>query len=173
MIFLANFFEVEVNSFIVFLSIAFGILPDIDAPIQLLKTGNLHEGGFHRKYTHFPIIYLPIAIVIYIVWGGFFSLLFLINIISHFLHDTIGTGWGIAWLWPFNRKLYKYFRNPMNRKKSLTFFTSWNHEEVIVHNRKYGNKNWIKEYYFSLHPILIIEVLVLFIGLLLLYLTIR
>ena len=40
-----------------------------------------------------------------VAWAMFFGL----AVFLHFVHDSVGIGWGIKWLWPFSRKAYKCF----------------------------------------------------------------
>jgi hypothetical protein len=100
----SRFFSFELSPVLVALSIAFSLLPDIDMfvelPLRILK--KIRPEQVHQVYTHFPLMYLPLGVIILFISLPI-GLLFFVNITLHFLHDSFGTSWGIAWLYPLKR----------------------------------------------------------------------
>ena len=160
------FFREDLNLTIVLLSVVFGLLPDFDVSVEIFQQGMLKGNGdrFHRTLTHFPILYVPIIPVVFLRYGSFWGVLFSVNIISHFLHDSVGSGWGLKWLWPFSKRSYKIFSHPIHGKLSRNFIVSWGQEELKISIEKYGDKNWIKNLYLTFSNTLILELVVFFTG---------
>jgi hypothetical protein len=135
--------------------IAFGIvcalLPDIDNVIPLLRRTEYD----HRSFFHYPILYVPIALLIYILLGSSYFTLYALCIAAHFIHDTIGIGWGVAWLWPLSRR--KFLIPEKGRRKDRGLFISWMPEEEPALAARYHNPNWLRDYYLRPTAISIIE----------------
>ena len=159
-------FNIDLTSTIILLSIAFGLLPDIDMSVEIFKKGAFHGNGdkFHRTITHFPILYLPIIPFIFYRYGNFWGTLFTVNLFSHFIHDVIGTGWGLKLLWPFSKKNFKMFSDPINGKLSTNFIVSWNPRELKISVERYGDKHWFKNLYLNFSNVFLLELLFLVIG---------
>src|SRR6185436_6524853 len=84
----------------VWLGILFALLPDIDAVINFARFRSTRFAYRHRDLLHLPIIYVLIAFAVYF-FNPPVAALFLICTLLHFVHDSIGIGWGVQWLWPF------------------------------------------------------------------------
>ncbi|MEK7128996.1 MAG: metal-dependent hydrolase [Patescibacteria group bacterium] len=164
------FFYTDLTFALIIIGIIFALLPDIDFFIEFIKHGSV--GGKvireHRELIHFPIIYIPIAILIFILYGTMWATLFSLMLCVHFLHDSIGIGWGIKWLWPFSRRSYKFFSEKDGRFSSR-LIVSWDHKELTGVVANHGDPNWIKNIYLRLHPVSVIEFFVFIISLLVLY----
>lgn len=169
-ILVTKMFDIPLTHTIVLFGIFFALIPDIDTPIELIQRGKLggKESGFHRKYTHFPFVYILITIIIWIFFAPFWAVLFCFNILSHFIHDSIWTGWGIQWLWPFSNDSFKLFSDK-DGTISTNLMTSWSPQELkdIMHAK--GNDNWFKDIYLNFSPVLMVELLAFILGLLLLF----
>lgn len=165
------FFQTELTIFLILAGILFSLLPDLDFLIEFFKHGNV--GGKvireHRELLHFPFFYLPIAFLIFIFFGKIISSLFLLCLFSHFLHDSIGIGWGIKWLWPFSRKSYKFFSDKTGHSccQLITFWEKKELEKVVA---EHGDPDWIRNFYFKLSSVLVVELLFLIFALIFLYL---
>ena len=167
----AKVFHVALTWTLVLWSIGFALLPDIDVfPELIVRRGKLggKEIGWHRELTHFPILYIIPAILVFIFAGPLWGCLFTLGVFLHLLHDSIGMGWGIKWIWPFNKNSYKFFSNKQNGM-SQKFLIHWTPEELPNAVREYGDPDWIKHYYFELHPIVVVEIVALLISLTVLY----
>ena len=126
-IFISAVFDVDLSSQLILLGIIFSLLPDIDM-LGYLSPKLRRVFGKHREITHFPIIYIPLVILVWVLFGQMWAIFMLVGVFIHFLHDTIWMGPGIKWFWPKSEKLFKYF----------------------AQDRGIGNENWIK--YFYLRP---------------------
>lgn len=169
-IFVSWFFNFEISSFLVLAGIIFALLPDLDFLVEFIKHGSV--GGKvireHREIIHYPIIYIPIVILIYFLAGIFWTTLFAMGIFAHFIHDSIGIGWGIKWFWPFSKKSYKFF-SEKDGSFSNRLVVSWNPEELKEIVLKYGDPDWIKNIYLRLHPVSVIELIFFIFSLIILY----
>jgi hypothetical protein len=93
---------------IVFLS----ILPDLDSlPAYLLKKWQPGQKklNHHQYFSHTPLFYILLSILVGIGWGKEPALLFLLVTLTHLLLDSWATDDGIMWLWPFSHKIYNIF----------------------------------------------------------------
>ncbi len=141
--------------------ILFSLLPDIDFlfAVQKRYTALAHE---HRLLLHYPIPYVLFGMTVISFFDLPYALLFGITTLLHFVHDSIGIGWGIQWLYPFSKNHYAFFyhydtsRNGLPQKAVY----SWSPEEVRSLSRQYGDKDWIRNIYLRCHPYAIVELLV-------------
>ena len=154
------YFNIELTLLLISMGVVFVLLPDIDFLIELARHGNV--GGKvireHREITHFPLPYTPLIILIIFVFGKMWGVFFGLAILLHFIHDSIGIGWGIRWFWPFSENAYKFF-SEKNGKFSKKLVISWGKKELINMVAKHGDPNWIKNFYLRPNKISIIEFL--------------
>ncbi|MEK9174717.1 MAG: metal-dependent hydrolase [Patescibacteria group bacterium] len=166
----SRIFGVDLSHLTVLVGVGFSLLPDLDVFVELAKRGRIggRVQGHHRELTHFPLTFVPLAILILIYFGELWTTLFSLAVLVHFLHDSIGMGWGIMWLWPFSNKSYKFFSNKEGGF-SKRFLVSWTPAELktVIHN--HGDDHWFKNYYLKLHPIAVFEFLVFIFSLAILY----
>lgn len=170
LVLLSNYFGISITVFSVLLVICVFLLPDIDIFAEYLVHKQIggKATGIHREYTHYPLLYIPFLGLIFVMFGSFWFLLLLFGVLFHFIHDSIGLGWGIKWLWPISKKSYKILHAPIDTKqdKAINLITSWNpieHKRVI---KTHGDDDWIKNYYFNLTSTLVIELGILILGIL-------
>jgi membrane-bound metal-dependent hydrolase YbcI (DUF457 family) len=105
-----SIFQIDFSVYLLVFSILFALLPDADFLYFYLKKHDTKYDHKHRDIIHFPLIYLPIGT--FIVWslmGNIWALSFFLSSLGHFIHDGIGIGWGIKWLYPFSKKNYAFF----------------------------------------------------------------
>lgn len=160
-----GFFHHELTRTIIAASIACTLLPDFDFIVEWLRHGSV--GGKvireHREISHFPLTFIPVVFIVWLALGQFWAALFGSAILFHFLHDSVGIGWGIKWWWPFSKKAYKFF-SEKNGSFSRRFLISWNKEELQEVARRAGDPHWIRNIYFRFHPISAIEYLSLILA---------
>lgn len=147
-VFISNFFDVSPSGTLLLYGILFSLLPDFDFLVALLtrKKGQENEIGSHRDIAHFPFVYVLTFVIILFLFGKFWATLFGFCILFHFLHDSVGIGWGVKWLWPFSDRAYRFFSDESRR---VSFkIASWNPEELRSAEEKYGDPNWIRNFYF-------------------------
>jgi len=156
-------FNVPLTASLVLWSIGFALLPDIDVfPELIQRKGKLggKEIGLHRELAHFPLTYLIPAVIIFYFVGPPWGYLFLCGVLLHLLHDSVGMGWGIKWLWPFSQNSYKFFADRENNMAWQPLIV-WKPEALGAAVREYGKPDWFRRYYLELHPIVLIEIGVL------------
>ncbi|KKR10470.1 MAG: hypothetical protein UT37_C0001G0025 [Parcubacteria group bacterium GW2011_GWA2_39_18] len=105
-------FKLNFSALFYLFGISAALFPDVDFLIRFLVEGKVLDAGgvFHRDYLHYPFW-------IIIIFGGFFyfylglehSLLFMLGVLYHFIHDSIGGGYGVFWLWPFSKLRYQFY----------------------------------------------------------------
>jgi hypothetical protein len=138
----------------------------VDVFVELAKRGRVggKVQGPHRELTHFPLSFIPVLAIVYYYFDPVWFWLFSFGIFFHFLHDSIGMGWGIKWFWPFSRRSYKLFSEKDGRLFSKNFVASWSPEELKPAIEKYGDDDWFRNFYIKLHPIAILELLVFIVS---------
>lgn len=165
---LTNLWSVSLSGWFVAAGIVFALLPDADFFIHLAAGGGtLKNAHRHRELLHYPLVYIPIGTAVLSLFGSAWAVLFVLCSFLHFAHDSIGIGWGIQWLWPFNKDHYEFFwayqppDKPLLPRKLLYI---WRHEEMPALVARYGDDNWIRNIYLNLHPYCIVEIAVFLIG---------
>lgn len=131
----------------VLVGIAFALLPDLDFIYHYLRTSQVgaYKGHVedHRDGLHYPLLYIPAgSMLILFFTQDTWALLFCLCSLSHFLHDSMGIGWGIKWLFPFTSKNYKFFCEK-DGTLSTRLVVSWTRSELKEIISIKGDKNWI------------------------------
>lgn len=164
-IFLSRFFGIGPNPTFLAAGILFSFLPDIDYFFASLfisnQTGSrAHE---HRTILHYPLLFIPTgSIILFATLNYRFAMLFALASLLHFLHDSIGIGWGIPWLYPFSRNNYVFFYQYDLAQHAIPqkLFYSLSPAEVDHLSSQYGDEHWMKHIYLQLHPYAIVELMV-------------
>lgn len=134
------------------LGIVFALAPDLDFLVLYFKK---HEIAMYRGHTldhrdllHHPLLYIPVGtLLVWLVIGDTWIMeLFILASLAHFIHDSIGIGWGVRWLSPFTMRNYKFF-SESDGTPSLRFITSWTPRERAVVVSEKGDPNWIWNFY--------------------------
>lgn len=159
---IAELFSVPLTPLFVLCGIAAALLPDID--IVTAAFGKWR----HRELTHYPLLYVPLAVLAFALLPFPYALLLSLGVLAHFMHDTIGIGWGIAWLWPFSGRKLLIFPERARRRVLGTFVTWMPHDEVRIRTQPYegASSNWVRDFYFRLNTLAYIEYGVLIVALL-------
>jgi membrane-bound metal-dependent hydrolase YbcI (DUF457 family) len=145
----------------------FSILPDLDFVIYKIFGIARDKGYKHRELFHAPLLYLPLGtLAILFLAGKEFAICFLLVSILHFLHDSIAYGRGVAWLYPFSRNgyafVYEYSRAVKKGLWQKVFVFDKGYTEYF--DRMHGDEDWIRNIYFKLHPIAIVELAAFFLA---------
>lgn len=163
-IIVSKLFSIDLTPTLVAVGIAFALLPDIDGVYAFLRNGHKNHRAIskHRELIHYPLIYLPAGALAALPFDAEWSVLFLIASTGHFLHDSIGIGWGIPWLWPFTNQnysfLYKYLpRYHQQYPRKLVY--AWDRGQMDELIDRYGDPNWFRNIYLRLHPFFVVELL--------------
>jgi hypothetical protein len=123
------------NGLFISMCIVFALVPDIDMLSLASKKLDRFFGG-HRGWMHYPVIHILPLILIGLLFGWQWGILFGLGVFIHLIHDTFWIGSGIKWLWPYSKKSYTYFS-----------------QEYVV---KPGD-GWIRAFYFRWNRVTIIE----------------
>ncbi|MBU4332596.1 metal-dependent hydrolase [Patescibacteria group bacterium] len=117
------------------------VVADVDFFIYLLRNNwkvdqFAHE---HRDLFHNPIIFsLGGGIILLSVFGPSWALVWVLGTIYHFVHDTLESGWGVRWLYPFDKRYFtlaSYSPQRIIRDKA-------EQRQIAA---KHGNPDWLKE----------------------------
>src|SRR3989344_4668704 len=141
--------------------IAYALLPDLDALWYMLRKRHLRKGSYeHRDALHFPLPYIAIGSALFSAAEPGHVLLFVLASLFHFLHDSIGIGWGVEWLFPFSRKHFSFFyiyRPERGARLTRQWLYIWEHRDLAALDDEYGDADWIRNIYMKAHPYAIAE----------------
>lgn len=133
--------------------------PDIDFAIWMLRDKKIgHLAHQHRDLLHNPCFNFPLLTIF--IWQGLgwqYGILFLLSTLAHFIHDTIGEGWGVRWLYPMDNR-YLCYRSVGGKPAKLYL---WTRAEQHALAEKYGDPNWLKKKYGTLNFMLVTELIAL------------
>lgn len=153
----------------VWFGIAAALSPDLDFIYHLLSGGNLHDDQRHREVLHKPYFLLLGWIIVAVVADTTLAWLFVVGALGHFIHDSIGIGWGVQWLSPFKSDHYTFLYlahtsvdKPAPPKKLLYV---WPNRDIDKLNQRYGDEDWFKNTYLRWHPFAIFELVIFVIAL--------
>ena len=136
--------------------VLFAVLPDLDFLLSRLLRRSRPD-AHHRELLHLPLLYLPIGALILHPSGEELAGIFLVVSVCHFIHDSIGIGWGVRWLYPFTKDSYSFLYHVHNMSASprIPAFKSifvWRERDLNGIIDKYGDPNWVRNIYLTLHP---------------------
>lgn len=167
----SELFGVDFSWGMVLFGIAASLLPDLDTLFHIKsgKVVNDHRGHDHRDLWHYPLIYIPVGTIVLFFFSYPHAFLFAIASLIHFLHDSVGIGWGVQWLYPFSSRhfsfLYHYDAHRNNFPRKLIY--SWHHDEVDKLSDQYGDRDWVRNIYYKWHPYAIVEFLIFVVSIVL------
>jgi len=163
-------FDMPLSRTLVAAGIIFAFLPDVDYLIHLARGGTSRNAHRHREMLHYPLLFIPAGVILFSFYGMEWVFLFGVAAFLHFLHDSIGIGWGVQWLYPFSKDHYTFFYRYQPRHKErlprrFALLLVWKHEEVDILAAKYGDPDWIRNIYLRWHPYAITEFAIFLIAL--------
>ena len=165
----AQVIQIKVSFLVLSISIIFALLPDLDFVFGWIKhTEFKNVSHEHRDLLHYPLLLIPLGSIMIFLFNSNYAYLFAVLVLLHFVHDSIGIGWGVLWLYPFSKKYYKFF-SEKNGSFSKRLVVSWTHKEQHEASIQFGDKDWFKNIYLKLHPISMIEFLFFIFALILLW----
>ncbi|NTW46340.1 MAG: hypothetical protein HGB18_04815 [Candidatus Moranbacteria bacterium] len=134
--------------------------PDLDYLYHIFRRGHGENDFEHRNLLHLPLLYLPIGTAVaFLLAGPMPAVLFLVTSLAHFVHDSIGIGWGVRWLYPFSKDniafLYLYSQRIRQGLRQPVFV--FDAESLARTVREHGDADWKRNIYGKLHPIAIVE----------------
>lgn len=140
------------------IAVVFALLPDADFILHAFRRGADEFSHEHRDLFHNPLLFVPIGSAAIAYFNVDLAYLFALCTLAHFLHDSIGMGWGIRWAYPFSDRYYKFFSDKQGRMSS-NVLVSWTSEEQRQAAVCFGNPHWLKDY-LKFSPELLWELLV-------------
>lgn len=146
--------------------------PDIDFVFHIFKGGRFQNAERHRELLHNPLIFVPIGAGITYLFEPQLAGLFAAGALSHMIHDSIGIGWGVRWLWPFRNNNYALgyrVRTGNHAKLPRQAFFVWPNDEIDKLSKDYGDPEWFRNTYIKWHPFAIFELAVFVLSLIVLY----
>ena len=180
----SKLFALPLTLFFVASGIFFSLLVDADALINLIRYRGIGKSYKHRDLFHIPLLYIPIGMIIVFIVSSMsdigntsstaLSILFGLCSLAHFIHDSIGIGWGVKWLAPFSSDQYSFFYQYNAYQAGLASKHGvyvWKHGEIDTLEKKYGDKDWFRKIYLRFHPYGMLELLVFAIAVILLFRT--
>lgn len=160
---LAAGFDLPLSWQFVSAGVFFSLLPDLDFAWHLVRGGNHKNAYDHRDLLHFPLLYIPIGSALISLFSPILAILFAAASLLHFIHDSVGLGWGVEWLFPFSRNHYSFFYSftpPGKKPLPQKIIYAWPHKVLPALDKRRGDPEWVKNVYLSLHPYAIIELAV-------------
>jgi len=170
-LFAKNYLHMQITVWLVLACVLFSLAPDMDALFFLLTGKRINYK--HREVLHYPVIFIILGLAVYAVFGREWGILFLLGVAWHFFNDVAGClGWGIRLFWPFSRKsvriqLLPIHQAPGKPKLPYRFLNIWTMQEIEKNAEVYGDPDWVKNIFFKINPLLIIEIFGLTIALVL------
>jgi membrane-bound metal-dependent hydrolase YbcI (DUF457 family) len=168
-LFAKHYLHMQITVWLVLVCVLFSMAPDMDALFFLLTGKKINFK--HRELLHYPVIFAILGMAVYIVFGREWGILFLLGIAWHFFNDVAGClGWGIRLFWPFSRKNFRIQLVPIHQapgkpKLPYKFLYIWTPEEVEKNAAQYGDPDWIRNIFFRINSLLIIEIIGLVVAL--------
>ncbi|MEK9154653.1 MAG: metal-dependent hydrolase [Patescibacteria group bacterium] len=174
-IFISSILKIELNFWVFFISVIFTLLPDIDFLFHLIRNKPSQEDYRHRDISHYPLIYIPIGMLVLLFIGKEWSFLFWITSFLHFIHDSIGIGRGVKWLFPFSKNSFAFFYlySRVVKIGLWQWVFIFNDKNLDKWDNEHGDENWIKNIYDKWHPIFVIEFLIFIISIISLIIYVR
>lgn len=162
----------DLTASLLLLSVLFVLLPDLDGLVSAVRKGSLAKVDHtHRDLLHRPIPYLAVGGAIVWLMAPQYLLLFLTMSLAHFIHDSIGIGWGIPWLTPFSRGYLKLFSDKDgDASRSFVFWRPEEREAVIARRH---DPDWMRHQYGRPSATLVAEGAALLLALAVAYLATR
>lgn len=109
--------------------VAFSLLPDLNLAWKKIS-------DHHRDFTHYPIFWLMVAAVVFLLeyFTGSATFIFTLSLLAstfvHLLLDTFGITLGVHWLAPFSYREFSFTNldksglNRSHKQKAVSFYKS-------------------------------------------------
>src|SRR5581483_9803752 len=160
---------VKVSLSFIVAGIVFSLLPDLDFIISAIAHRSFKNGAArHRAQLHLPLLYIPVGTILLLFFSIPLAELFFLVSLAHFLHDSIGVGWGVQWLYPFSKDHYSflYIYKPAFRAKKLPrkLFYVWKNDQIEQLDAEFGDRDWVRHIYGGQHWYAVLEEVVLVVS---------
>lgn len=165
-IYVSKIFGIDLSFSLIIWGVIFCLLPDFDFVLALFFKIKDHHN--HREISHFPLYYLLAGIIVYFIFGKIWATMYILGVMWHFIHDSIGIGWGIQWLYPFSSHHIKFFSNEKNEMGLKHYFRTGSELDEL--KRLHHKPDWIRHYYFRPTFVSISETSIFILGVILILL---
>lgn len=165
-------YDVSLTTLVLF-GVFSALSPDLDFLFHIFKGGRLENSERHRELLHNPLVFIPLGSLIVFLIQPSLSVLFAAGALSHMIHDSIGIGWGVRWLWPLKNNNYALgyrVRTGNHAKLPHKFFFVWPNNKIDQLSKEFGDPKWFRNTYLRWHPFAIVELTVFILSLVILYL---
>lgn len=136
-------------------TVAFALAPDLDVILSRLL--NIPSTR-HRELLHRPLLVIPGTFFLIAPFDLMLATTAVAALFLHFLHDSIGIGWGVQWLYPISRDSFSFlYHLPGGRKMRWHPIYRWKHGEIEHLAAQYGDPHWFRNIYLRCHPYAITE----------------
>lgn len=134
-------------------AVCFVLLPDTDTVVSVVERVKIGRGVTdqfsheHRDVFHHPVpcIMFGSAAVAVITSSSAIVLMFATLSLLHFVHDSVGIGWGLRWGSPWSQTAYKWF---CDQDGNFAWkIARWTPNEQRTVAEKRGDPNWMKNIY--------------------------
>lgn len=159
-IFISFGFQMELSFYVLAAGIVGALSPDVDYIVHLLQGGSSKDDKRHRELIHYPLIFLPVVFLIFYPLGIHIAGAFTLGAFFHFVHDSIGLGWGIQWLYPFKKDHYTFlylYQGTTKERVPRKLIYVWKNEEIDTLDERYGDTDWLQNIYYKFHPFALVE----------------
>lgn len=164
--------QYDLNVFVV-VGVLAALSPDVDFIYHILRGGTSKNDHRHRELLHNPVFLLVGWLAVAGLTSPTLAWLFVAGATAHFLHDSIGIGWGVQWLVPLRTDHYTFFyrvhtADKPKPPKRLVYV--WPNDKLDRLQSQYGDPDWFAHTYLKLHPFALVEMVVFALALVALYL---
>ncbi len=143
----------------------FALLPDVDFLVSAIRKGSLLKVDHtHRDLLHHPVPYLAVGGALVWFLAPQYTLLFMGLSLAHFVHDSIGVGWGIPWLSPMSRRYAKFLTDRKNHF-AWTPVMFWKKRERDALIAEHHDPDWLKHTYAKFTATSLVELAVFLLAL--------
>ncbi len=171
-LFVSAALHIHASAWFIIPGIIFALLPDFDALYYAIINHGMPKAHRHRDMMHIPLLFIPAGTLLLFFFSPAYALLFFVCTLAHFIHDSIGIGWGVQWLYPFNSDHFSFlylYQPPGKTPLPKKIFYRWRHDEIDTLDGVHGDPDWVRNVYLHMHPYAIVEAAVFIVALLGLY----
>lgn len=131
------------------------LLPDLDFVWHFLRRRPIDRHAHrHRELLHTPLLLLSLLFFVLFPFGVEYAILATLLTFAHFVHDSIGIGWGVRWLFPFRNDSFKFFENG-------SFLAVRTPTQVAEAAEARGDDDWFRNIYMRPSKTLLMEMAIL------------
>ncbi len=129
----------DISLYFVFFGCLVAISPDLDFLLYYKMHKKVdHFAHKHRDILHYPLPYGFIGFAVFSFFDFKLGIIWLLGTLAHFIHDTLESGWGIKWFYPFWNK---YINLKLDGPRVKIIMTKEEQDKIAA---EYGNSEWLQ-----------------------------